>query len=168
MQLEYDKKIEGRRYNAYFTVEASFILPMVMAIFVILIHSAYMLYGKCLLTQDTYILCFRASILSEDNNMSPTEYINSHKDKQFGNRYIGNKKPVISAAQNGKTIKASAETEANHRAMGRYFLIPQDGYQTKARAKVSIFENAKHIRKLTRIKDIAAGISNSKDRKKKE
>lgn len=100
--------------------------------------------------------------------MSPTEYINSHKDKQFGNRYIGNKKPVISATQSGKTIKASAETEANHRAMGRYFLIPQDGYQTKAKAKVSIFENAKHIRKLTRIKDIAAGISNSKDRKKKE
>ncbi len=159
---------DNKECNGYFTVEASFILPMVLAIFVIIIHSAYMLYGKCLLTQDTYILCFRASILSEDNNMTPVNYIYSHKDKQFGNRYIGNKKPKISVAQSGKTIKATAETEANHNAMGRFFLIPQNGYETKAVAKVVIQENARHIRKLTRVKDIAAGISNRKDRKKKE
>jgi hypothetical protein len=46
------------------TIEASLIMPMVIGVYLFLIFSAFFLYSKCVLIQDTYIKCFRASIFT--------------------------------------------------------------------------------------------------------
>ena len=44
------------------TLEAALIVPMVICVFSLLIYFSYYLYGRCILSQDAYILAFRASV----------------------------------------------------------------------------------------------------------
>jgi hypothetical protein len=46
------------------TIEASLIVPMVIGVYLFLIFSAFFLYSKCALIQDTYLICFRASVFT--------------------------------------------------------------------------------------------------------
>jgi hypothetical protein len=46
------------------TIEASLIIPLVIGSFLLLIFTAFYLYNKCVLTVDTYIKCYRASIFT--------------------------------------------------------------------------------------------------------
>ena len=48
--------------EAYFTVEAALIVPVVVCIFVMIIYLSFYLYDRCVLTQDCYVLSYRQSI----------------------------------------------------------------------------------------------------------
>ena len=47
--------------NAYMTIEASLIIPLVLGTYFFLIFTGFFLYNRCVLAQDTYIKCYRAS-----------------------------------------------------------------------------------------------------------
>lgn len=40
--------------DAYFTVEAAFLIPVVLCLFAFVIYLAFFMYDRCLLTQDSY------------------------------------------------------------------------------------------------------------------
>ena len=62
------------------TLEASFIVPMIICVFALLIYFSYYLYGRCILSQDAYILAFRASVADEEIYGSPESYVyESHR-----------------------------------------------------------------------------------------
>lgn len=48
--------------EAYFTVEAAMVIPIVLGILVMLIYLAFYLYDRCILAQDCYVLSYRQSI----------------------------------------------------------------------------------------------------------
>lgn len=48
--------------EAYFTVEAAMVIPIVLCILVMLIYLAFYLYDRCILAQDCYVLSYRQSI----------------------------------------------------------------------------------------------------------
>jgi hypothetical protein len=50
--------------NGYMTIEASLIMPLVIGVYLFLIFSGFFLYSKCVLIQDTYLKCFRASVFT--------------------------------------------------------------------------------------------------------
>lgn len=55
----------NKRYlNGYMTIEASLIIPLVIGIYFLLIFTSFYLYNKCVLAQDTYIKCYRASVFT--------------------------------------------------------------------------------------------------------
>ncbi|MCL2717869.1 MAG: pilus assembly protein [Lachnospiraceae bacterium] len=57
--------LNNKRYlNAYMTIEASLIIPLVIGIYFLLIFTSFYLYTKCVLTQNTYIRCYRAGIFT--------------------------------------------------------------------------------------------------------
>ncbi|MCL2050566.1 MAG: hypothetical protein FWG91_02375 [Lachnospiraceae bacterium] len=59
------RKLNNRCYlNGYMTIEASLIIPFVVAIYFFLIFTSFYLYNKCVLVQDTYIKCYRASVFT--------------------------------------------------------------------------------------------------------
>ena len=58
------KHINKSHLNAYMTIEASLIIPLVIGTYFFLIFAAFFLYNRCTLTQDTYIKCYRASIFT--------------------------------------------------------------------------------------------------------
>lgn len=49
-----------KKFNAYFTVEASFILPVVLFLYLLIILTTMFLYCRCVISQDDFLLGMRA------------------------------------------------------------------------------------------------------------
>ena len=140
------------------TLEASFIVPMVICVFALLIYFSYYLYGRCILSQDAYILAFRASIADEELYGSAENYVGEKASFVAGKKYFGSTNPRFEARASGKEIRVHAYSEARHSAMGRYFLKPQTGWEYEAAGRAKRFEYAEHIRKFTRLRDLGKEI----------
>lgn len=48
------KKNNFKITDAYFTIEAAFLIPIVLCLFAFIIYLAFFMYDRCLLTQDSY------------------------------------------------------------------------------------------------------------------
>ena len=48
--------------EAYFTVEAALVMPVVLCVIVMILYLSFYLYDRCILAQDLYILSYRQSI----------------------------------------------------------------------------------------------------------
>lgn len=48
-----------KKCNGYFTIEAAFILPVVLFIYLLIILSAMFLYCRCVISQDDFLLSMR-------------------------------------------------------------------------------------------------------------
>ena len=62
MSLNTEKRKQGREAEAYFTVEAALLVPVVLCIFVMIIYLSFYLYDRCVMAQDCYVLSYRQSI----------------------------------------------------------------------------------------------------------
>lgn len=51
----------NRWLKGYMTVEASFIVPLVLVLYVLIIVGGFFLYDRCVMSQDQYLLAFRGS-----------------------------------------------------------------------------------------------------------
>lgn len=49
-----------RKLRGYFTVEASFIMPVVLFLYLLIILAALFLYCRCVISQDNFLLGMRA------------------------------------------------------------------------------------------------------------
>lgn len=58
------KKRKKKSMNAYLTVEAAFIMPVVLFLYLALILLAIFLYDRCMISQDNYLLAFWGSRFS--------------------------------------------------------------------------------------------------------
>ena len=149
-----------RKFKGYMTLEASLVVPMIICVFALLIYFSYYLYGRCILSQDTYILAFRASISSED----AVSVVSEKEERVLGRKYFGANKPVISVITNGKEVRVSGKTTVRSRAMGSYFLKPKSGWDYEAAGKARKLEQIEHIRMVKRVKDIGENLLNRKDK----
>ena len=142
------------------TLEAALVVPMALCSIVLLIYFAFFLYGRCLLTQDAYILAFRATIRNspewEDN---PASYVEAHATDVLGKKYFGNRKPSVSGRFYGREVTVEGESQTRHTAMGRYFLKPKEGWNYYVSMTARKREVTKHIRRFKRLKDIGKDIS---------
>ena len=77
------------------TLEAALIVPMVICVITLLILFSYYLYGRCILSQDSYILAFRASVDADRYGSNPESTVLSKRDRVFGKKYFGSTKPVL-------------------------------------------------------------------------
>ncbi len=50
-----------KRIKGYMTIEASFIMPMVFMLFLLIIMSAFFQFKRCVTSQNNYLTNFRAS-----------------------------------------------------------------------------------------------------------
>lgn len=133
------------------TVEASFVVPMVICTFALIIYFTNYVYARCVLSQDCYILAFRATV-SEQGDM---EAVVSQKALSVaGKKYYGNTEPVFSGKVNGKEILVTGKTTTRHSAMGRYFLKPKEGWNQEISFGAKKRKYAKHIRRIKRVRDI--------------
>lgn len=134
------------------TVEASFIVPMVLCVLVLTIYFTNYVYARCVLAQDSYILAFRASM---SDNGDASSIVQEKGQIVAGKKYFGNTTPTFEGKSVGKEITVTGKTSTKHAAMGNYFLKPKEGWglETTATAKKRRYED--HIRTVKRVKDIA-------------
>ncbi len=158
--LYWDKR-KKEEPGAYFTVEMSLVFPIVLFVMVLLIHFTFYLYGRCILSQDTYLIAFRASILRGEAAEDRTGYIEGIAGTQFGNKYFGHRIPSLEIEAGDKEVVLHAETEASHRAMSASDLMPVGSWVHGAGARAEIIDPAARIRRIDRIGDVAKGLYES-------
>ena len=145
------------------TVEASMIFPVVIFVMVFLIYVTFMLYGRCILLQDTYILAFRAS--RAQNMEDPDAFVRQQKDAQFGRKYFGNDPSGVQAWKSGDDIYVSIKIRTRHNAMSRYEMMPGGIWESKAELKAEVTDAPARIRHMERVSDLVKQVS---DRNRKE
>ena len=141
------------------TLEASLILPMVVCVITLIIYFSYYLYGRCILSQDVYILAFRASTeKSEQYREDPVSYVNAKAGDKAGRKYFGSSFPRFDAQKRGKEVRVHGAATASHLAMGSYFLKPSGSWEYEAAGRAKRRDYSKHIRKAARLKDLGKEI----------
>lgn len=144
-----------KSFEAYMTVEAALIVPMVICSIVLMMYIAFHLFAVCLLTEDMYILGIRGSRLDYGSTYdSGAAYVEDNKENMTQGRYFGNTVPQITVTENRDQIVLSGESETHHDAMGRYFLMPMTGWDIRITEKLMIENQVKRIREVTRAKDL--------------
>lgn len=53
------------KWNGYLTIEASFVMPIVLFLYLLIILSGFYLYDRCVISQDDYLLAFWGSRFTE-------------------------------------------------------------------------------------------------------
>lgn len=76
-------KTNGKQ-NAYFTLEASLIMPLVLIVIIFIMYVGFYSYDKCLLRQDTYRLLIRGS---QVKNASNEDVMNTIKKEDLERNY---------------------------------------------------------------------------------
>ena len=127
------------------SLEASFIMPWVIFLFIFIIYTSFYLYDKCVLFQDAYILCLRGSVQKEEGGA--LKYVNEHMMEKFGNKYFGVSKVYGSAMQSGQVIKVIGECSIKI-PFDNFLTISKDsGWKIHTEAKAQIINPTKIIRK---------------------
>ena len=153
-----------KRYKGYMTLEASLLMPMVICVFALLIYFTYYLYGRCVLSEDAYILAFRAGVSDRGGApYDPAGFVAERSGDVAGKKYFGSAKPVFETTISGKDIRVVGKSASKHRAMGRYFLKPSGSWEYEAAGRATKREYAGHIRTLTRLRDIGKELTDLGD-----
>ncbi len=115
-----------RSLDAYMTIEAAFVMPMVLCLFVMLIYTAFYLYDRCVFLQDAYILCFRESIRREEGApKTDSDRIRQAETRQFGGKYFAVRSLESSVWAEGKKILYQGTARVLPSSFGGYFLMPK-------------------------------------------
>ena len=150
--------LKKKEIPAYMTVEAAFIIPIAVCAIVILIYMAFHVFACCLLTEDLYILGLRGSRLDFGSTYEDgVSYVEDNCEERVAARYFGNETPVISAVSEEDVLIVSGETVTRHGVMEDFFLMPGD-WELALEERLFIQEQVKHIRMLTRARDLAGGL----------
>ncbi|WP_026495379.1 hypothetical protein [Butyrivibrio sp. WCD3002] len=152
-----------KKLPAYMTVEASFIVPAATFIMAFIIYLAFWFYGRCLLSQDVYILGFRAELLSKGQGYSSeTDYVRDKAASKTGARYFGADKPVISASKSGDRLVTEGSFSTKTNAISGYFKALPSTFKGSARASVRLRDPAGKLRKYKRSLDVAKKVASKK------
>lgn len=130
--------------NGYLTVEASFLIPMILWLTILLISTTFFLYNRCLLAQDVYLMSFRGSVFT-DWSEGYGEVIYGYPDKRnvdtirenIGQRIMGLKeKQYFSGSYVGKYPFFEWGEE-------QVIIEEQNGRQSESELKVTVIVQGK-------------------------
>ena len=131
--------------KGYMSIEASFIMPWVIFLFVFLIYTSFYLYDKCVLYQDAYTLCLRGSVQKEDGGA--LKYVNKHMREQFGSKYFGVGRVDARAEQSGQEIRVIGACSLKVPISNFLTMSKADAWLIQTEAKAQIINPVKIIRK---------------------
>ena len=142
-----------KQLNGYFTLEASFLVPVAFFLFAFVIHLSFLMSGRAYLTEDAYALAFRASMLGEDEDAEA--FIASVFAEQTKHKYFGNGTPALSTRVQGHDVIVELKTGTNRRA---FDLANASPWESVSGARAIRIDVTKRIRRIDRIADIAASL----------
>lgn len=76
-----------KKVNGYFIVEAVYLIPIVLLLYFLVIVSGFYLYDRCVISQDGYLLAFRAGHFS-DSAENYGEIIYADMPEEIDESYI--------------------------------------------------------------------------------
>ncbi len=102
--------MEMKKLNAYFTVEAALVFPIVLGVILFTIYLLFFQYDRCLLEQGAGVLAMRGCTLQITNGEELVrELLNQSREEDRGCITWSMEDAEISLKQNCVTIKRSGE-----------------------------------------------------------
>ena len=121
------KKRERAALRAYMTVEASMIMPMVIGVLVICIYAAFLLYDRCVLYQEAYLVCLRESYRKDsDGPAVDTEEMDEAAADLIGELVFAADTWSGTADKDGKWAVYQGTAAILPAVFGGFFLMPED------------------------------------------
>lgn len=146
------RKINRMAVKGYMTLEAAFIMPWVIFIFVFLIYASFYLYDKCVLFQDSYTLCVRGSVQKEEDGA--VKYINANMSRQFGKKYFGTNEVQGNVEQHGQEVRVYASCSVQMPFTHFMAMAKAGGWQIQTKAAAAVINPTKVIRRCRMIEKI--------------
>ncbi len=75
-------------FRGYLTVEASFVMPIVIWIYLLVILCGFYLYNRCVMSQNDYLLAFRGSRFTDARENYGEVIYGDAKEKEPDEQYI--------------------------------------------------------------------------------
>ncbi|MBE5844767.1 MAG: hypothetical protein E7302_11480 [Butyrivibrio sp.] len=149
-----------RRLPAYMSVEAAFIVPAATFAIALIIYLAFFAYARCILSQDVYILGFRASIFSKSQGYeNGAEYVEDKADRQIAGRYFGCDKPQIKASEQKKKITVDGKVSLKPRGLFGYYKDIPGVFEAGERGSAKRHNAPKGLRRIKRFVDLGKKVT---------
>lgn len=137
-------------WPAYMTVEASFLVSFTVILFVVVIYMAFYQYDRCVLAQDLYLLCFRESLLREEENRTAGQ--EELARRQFGKKYFMTDRIGAEMETENDLIRYSAEASFQNRVFRGSALMPGENWKLCASSSARKTDPPFHIRRFRRVR----------------
>ncbi len=83
--------MKKRKIGGYFTVEAAFVMPVVICVLALLCYLGFFMYNRCTLLQNAYVLGLRGSVSEGFGNEETAAYILSQGEEILSRFYAVSK-----------------------------------------------------------------------------
>ena len=137
-------------WPAYMTVEASFLVSFTVILFAVVIYLAFYQYDRCVLAQDLYLLCFRESLLREEENRTAGQ--EELAQRQFGTKYFLADRISTKTEEGDNLIRCSAEASFQNRVFRGSALMPGENWKLCASSSARKTDPPFHIRRFRRVR----------------
>ena len=106
MNLYKKQKDIDNEKNAYFTVEATMVMPIVLIIQITILYLLFFQYNRCLMEQDIATLSIRACALTKEDDWTLLERMKKEAEKVSQDKYVAWKcaSPTIELKRNVITV----------------------------------------------------------------
>lgn len=132
--------MKRRRYlDAYLTVEASMVLPVVLLLIFSLVMLSLYVYGRAGLEADSYLLLFRESV--KKNGAEAQSGIVSAYPAQAAGRFPALQVPSFTVSEKGRQMVLEAQTDS----AGRSIRIRETAYRYDPPGDVRTYRRLLHI-----------------------
>lgn len=78
----------NKKVNGYMTVEASFVMPVVLFLYLLVILLAFFLYNRCVISQDLYLLALRGSRFTDRSSFYGEVIYGEMEEKTVDTDYL--------------------------------------------------------------------------------
>lgn len=135
---------KNRKADAYFTLEASYIIPIAIIVFMIIIYFTFYLYNHCVVSQSVYLAALRGQQLKNVSNSAVQGYINEQLDELLGEQVFQYQKQYSSSVSLlNITVKAESGIDNKLTGFGYY---KEHRLQSKGEKTLVRFNPAEVIR----------------------
>lgn len=140
--------------DAYFTVEAAMVIPVVFCILVMTMYLSFYLYNRCVLAQDCYVLSYRQSIEKGNADRVGSEAARA----QFGGKLFMLSRFETSSAGGG-TIRVRGNADMTPPLFGLALFETEKNWTLGTEEKAKKTDPVKDYRRVRRILSLAAKVS---------
>ena len=130
----------NKHLNGYLTVEASFVVPLVLFLYLLIIVAGIFLYDRCVMSQDMYLIVFRGSRFSysapDYGEVIYAEKMESSHCRQYVEEKVFYKQKFYPLFEKGTCVAEISETKVSVYGSGFRNILKMQ----KEAARCDVFE----------------------------
>lgn len=142
-----------KKVDAYFTVEAVLVLPLVIMMVVFVMYLWFFQYDRCLLEQDTGMVALKGTAVQDAISEKRMYELEKLADGVYRDKYIACEELIQRAMVYGGKVLVEGKLKMGMPFMGAYFIEDKSEWQIDTGYRNDIIEPASLLRKYKRLKE---------------